>query len=147
MMGIVGVASLSLSVSPSVSLCPRLSRLHAIPDPLTLLSRHTRDSAHNPLHPHRPSGRWQQTNRSDPELSLTISLEFFYPLQAAKHKQVELSHVCVFVYCPPICIEWVWLNQRVVDVVFYLHLLTWKTCLRCDCHLMCQCWRFFFCRS
>ncbi len=22
------------------------------------------------------------------------------------------------------------------------HYWTWKTCLRCDCHLMCQCWRF-----
>lgn len=35
-----------------------------------------------------------------------------------------ILHVCGFVYCPAICIESVWLNQRLADIVSYLHLLS-----------------------
>lgn len=61
MMRINGV-SLSLSLFFSTSLC--LNRMLFL-DPLNLLSRHTRDSAHNPVPPHRPGGRWQPAHRSD----------------------------------------------------------------------------------
>lgn len=43
-------------------------------DPLTILSRHTRDSTHDPLHPHRPSGRRQPANRSDTYCIFTRSI-------------------------------------------------------------------------
>lgn len=61
MMRINGV-SLSLSLFFSTSLC--LNRMPFL-DPLNLLSRHTRDSAHNPVPPHRPGRRWQPAHRSD----------------------------------------------------------------------------------
>lgn len=39
--------------------------LHALVDPPTVFSRHTCDSAHHTLHPHRPGGRWEPPDRSD----------------------------------------------------------------------------------
>lgn len=55
---------IAVCVSPTFSTSLCLNRMPPL-DPLNLLSRHTCDSAHDPVRPHRPGGRWQPTHRSD----------------------------------------------------------------------------------
>lgn len=47
---------------------------------------------------------------------------------------------CLFAYS-----QWDWIKafcRRRLLPSSSQHYRAWKTCLRCNCHLMCQCWRF-----
>lgn len=93
----VSVWSFSLSLS--------LVLLHAILDVLTVLSRHPRDSAYDPLHPHGPCSRWQPTNRSEPShpgrfLTLSVISLFYlmcWPCTVCSARKQTSSYYCIII--------------------------------------------------